>query len=57
MEQEKVWVVDSFRVCVIDGQIVALMEENGHDTIYEVKRASKQFKDMLFAPTEVSKIN
>lgn len=45
-----------FRVRFVDGQPIALMIENGHDTIYELRRASKQFKDTLFEEAEVSPV-
>ena len=40
---------DIFRVWVNEqGELVALMYENGHDTIYKLKRATKADKDELF---------
>lgn len=46
-------VKDIFRVWVDDrGELVALMYENGHDTIYKLKRASKADKDELFETIE-----
>lgn len=44
---------DIFRVWVDEsGDIVALMYENGHDTMYTLKRASKADKDELFETVE-----
>ncbi len=40
---------DLFRVWVDDsGEIVMLLAENGHDTFYVTKRATKADKDFLF---------
>lgn len=42
-------VKDLFRVWVDDnGEIVMLLAENGHDTFYVTRRASKTDKDKLF---------
>jgi hypothetical protein len=42
-------VKDLFRVWVDDnGEIVMLLAENGHDTFYKTKRATKADKDQLF---------
>lgn len=44
---------DIFRVWVDEtGEIVALMYENGHDTMYTLKRATKADKDALFETPE-----
>lgn len=40
---------DIFRVWFDEmGEPVAMMLENGHDTVYRVQRASRQDKDQLF---------
>lgn len=47
---------DLFRVWVDDnGDIVMLLAENGHDTFYKTKRATKADKDMLFDCEVVAK--
>lgn len=46
-------VKDLFRVWVDDnGEIVMLLAENGHDTFYKTKRATKADKDILFETPE-----
>lgn len=46
-------VKDIFRVWVDDnGEIVMLLAENGHDTFYRTKRATKADKDALFETPE-----
>ena len=48
-------VKDLFRVWVDDnGEIVMLLAENGHDTFYKTKRATKADKDQLFENLELS---
>lgn len=44
---------DVYRVWVDDnGEIVMLLAENGHDTFYKTKRATKADKDELFETPE-----
>jgi hypothetical protein len=48
-------VKDLFRVWVDDnGEIVMLLAENGHDTFYKTKRATKADKDQLFENDQLS---
>ena len=50
-------VKDLFRVWVDDnGEIVMLLAENGHDTFYKTKRATKNDKDQIFETLEKEKL-
>ena len=51
------WITKGFRVCFDDtGEPVALMVENGHDTIYSCKRATVADKDQLLEGENVEPI-
>ena len=50
-------VKDLFRVWIDDnGDIVMLVAENGHDTFYKTKRATKNDKDQIFETLEKEKL-
>ena len=50
-------VKDLFRVWIDDnGDIVMLLAENGHDTFYKTKRATKNDKDQIFETLEKEKL-
>ena len=50
-------VKDLFRVWIDDnGEIVMLLAENGHDTFYKTKRATKNDKDQIFETLEKEKL-
>ena len=50
-------VKDLFRVWIDDnGEIVMILAENGHDTFYKTKRATKNDKDQIFETIEKEKL-